>query len=354
MARPVSNPPNPWTAGAGYEVDWLGEPPAARLEVFEETAKSILSTNDSPDVPFTWSVNPYRGCQHACAYCYARTGHQYLGYGAGTDFDTKIVVKRNAVELLRQALARGKTRGDWVAFSGVTDPYQPLEASYRLTRGCLEACAEFGQPVGLITKSALVRRDVDVLARIAGAHPVAGSEGANGARVFLSIPFADEETARAIEPWAATPAKRFEALRALSDAGVPTGVSISPLIPGLNEADIPVILERARDAGASHAFMILLRLPGEVAPVFRTRLHATLPLRAERVMSALEEARSGQRRRSDFGDRMHGEGARWKATRDLFDLWCRKLGFSTNRESDVEPLSPRPSGGRAVQGELFE
>lgn len=334
MPRPISNPPNPWRAATegGYEVEWLGEPPDARVEVFEEEARSILTRNDSPDVPFTWSLNPYRGCQHACAYCYARPGHEHLGFGAGTDFDTKIVVKTNAEALLRRELARRRSaRSEWVALSGVTDPYQPLEASYRITRGCLEALREFRRPVGLITKSALVRRDVDLLADIAQRA---------GARVFLSIPFADEATARAVEPLGASPRMRFEALRALSDAGVPTGVSLSPMIPGLCDQAIPEILQRAADAGATRAFMILLRLPTSVRPVFEERLRASFPMRADKVLSQLEQCRVGQTSRASFGDRMRGEGPRWTAIRDLFDLHARRHGLETSREEEIEPLTP--------------
>ena len=336
--RPVSNPPNPWRQAApgGFEVDWLGEPPEAALEVFEEDAKSILVRNDSPDVPFTWSVNPYRGCQHACAYCYARTGHQYLGMGAGTDFDSKIVVKRNAEALLRSALARGKTKVpgggvDWIALSGVTDPYQPLEASYGLTRGCLEACAEFRQPVGLITKSALVRRDLDLIARV---------HERSAASVFLSIPFADPVAARSIEPWAATPDRRFDALRSLSAKGIPTGVSLSPMIPGLNDHAIPEILARAAEAGAQSAFMILLRLPGEVAPVFEERLRNAFPERADKVMAQLAQSRAAQPSRSAFGARMSGTGPRWKTALDLFRLHCRKHGLRMDEGTPVRTWSP--------------
>lgn len=351
-ARPVSNPPNPWVqrADGGYEVEWLGEPPDAAVELFEEEARSILVRNDSPDVPFTWGLNAYRGCQHACAYCYARTGHQHLGWGAGTDFDTKIVVKTNAEELLREALARGRTgrghRKEWIALSGVTDPYQPAEAHYGLTRRLLEACLEFRQPVGLITKSALVRRDVDLLGRLARTA---------GARVFLSIPFADADAARAIEPWAAAPAQRFAALEALRDAGVPTGVSLSPLIPGLNDHAIPEVLERARAAGASRAFMILLRLPAEVAPVFEQRLRSAFPDRADKVLSQLAQCRAAQATSGAFGQRMEGAGPRWDAIEGVFQLWCRRLGLTVGEADRVEPLAPgaRREPPRAVQGDLF-
>ena len=282
MPRRVSNPPNPWST---TEVEWIGEPPPVEIQVFEEEAKSIVASNDSPDVPFRWSVNPYRGCQHACAYCYARNTHQYLGFGAGTDFDSKIVVKRNAPQLLRERLARRGWKGEWIAFSGVTDCYQPLEASYRLTRACLEVCLEFRNPVGVITKSALARRDLDLFEAL-------GRRG--GSSVFLSIPFADEATARAIEPWASSPERRFETLGHLSDAGVETGVAIAPVIPGLNESDVPEILTRAREAGATRAFFTLLHLPAEVRPVFEERIRQAFPGRADKVLHGLEEMRRDQ------------------------------------------------------------
>lgn len=210
--RPVSNPPNPWNS---THVDWLGDPPPARLTVFEEDARSILSENDSPDVGFRWSVNPYRGCFHACAYCYARPTHQYLGFGAGTDFERRIVAKVNAAALLEQAFNRRSWLGERIAFSGVTDCYQPLEAHYGLTRSCLEVCARFRNPVGIITKGALVRRDVDVLQQL---HRTAA------VRVHLSIPVADDDTARIIEPGASLPSQRFAAMEALARAGVPVGL----------------------------------------------------------------------------------------------------------------------------------
>ncbi|MBI5432510.1 MAG: PA0069 family radical SAM protein [Planctomycetes bacterium] len=342
-ARPrrVENPPNPWL---GAHVEWLDEPPPVELAVYEEDAREILAENDSPDVPFRWSLNPYRGCQHACAYCYARPYHELLGFGAGTDFDSRIVVKRNAAERLAATLTKRTWKRESIAFSGATDCYQPLEASYGLTRGCLEVCERAEQPLGIVTKSALVRRDVDVLARLA-------RRGL--AKVFVSIPFADAAQARALEPWAPEPAKRFETLRALSDAGVPTGVSLSPLIPGLNESQIPEILARARDAGARQAFMLLLRLPTSVRPVFEARLRAALPERAERVFAAWGELRAGQSSRSAFGARMRGEGPRWAAIQRLYDLTARRLGYvGIGEERRLEPLAP-PEPERPRQGELF-
>jgi DNA repair photolyase len=347
MPRPVSNPPNPWLS---THVDWLGEPPPARIEVFEERARSVLTENDSPDVPFRYSVNPYRGCQHACAYCYARPGHQYLGFGAGTDFDTKIVVKRDAPEALRRDLARKRLAGEWIAFSGVTDCYQPLEASYGLTRACLGVCLEFRANVGIVTKSALVRRDVDLLLRLRRfAEP----------QVFLSIAFADDAAARRLEPSVTSVSRRFETLRALSEAGIATGVAVAPLIPGLNDSDVAEILERAREAGAREAFSVLLRLPGPVRAVFAERLAAAFPGRAKKVLAALAEARAAQADPSAFGERMVGGGPRYEATRDLFELTKRRLGFAGGGRAGDRELDalapPRDAASKgARQGRLFD
>jgi DNA repair photolyase len=342
LPRPISNPPNPWLS---EHVEWIGEPPPVEIRVHEERAKSILATNDSPDVPFRWSVNPYRGCQHACAYCYARAGHQHLGFGAGTDFDSQIVVKRNAPELLARALARKSWRGDWIAFSGVTDCYQPLEASYGLTRECLEVCLDHKNRVGVITKSALIRRDVGLLAKL---HERAGVQ------VHLSIPFADEKQCRALEPFAASPRTRFETVRALTEAGIPVGVALAPVIPGLNDPQIPEILEAAREAGATSAFLLLLRLAAEVRPVFEERLSTAFPDRAGKVMHSLEESRAGMSRaqRGEFGARMKGSGPRWAAIEDLFRLHCRRLGLDMTREATLDVLAPE-QGPRLRQGELF-
>jgi DNA repair photolyase len=332
--RPISNPPNPWLS---TQVEYLDEPPPAALEVYEELAKSALSENESPDVGFRWSVNPYRGCQHACAYCYARPSHQYLGFGAGTDFERRIVVKTNVHELLALELGRASWRREQVVFSGNTDCYQPLEASYELTRRCLEVCRARHTPVGVITKGTLVRRDLGLLAELARGP---------GASVHVSIPFQDERTGRAIEPGAPSPRRRFETLRLLSQAGIETGVSISPLVPGLNESDVAGILERAREAGATRAFMTLLRLPAEVLPVFRERLAAEFPERVRKVENGIREMKLGAWNRAEFGQRMRGSGPRWEAIRGLFAIQCRRLGLNIER--------PGASEREPVQGELFE
>jgi len=340
MPRPVDNPPNPWSS---THVEWLEEPPNATLSIYEEQARSVLSENDSPDIGFRFSLNPYRGCLHACAYCYARPTHQYLGFGAGSDFDRKIVAKKNAPEVLRKELMRPSWRGDVIVFSGNTDCYQPLEASYELTRRCLEVCLEFRQPVGVITKSALVRRDVDLLAELARRARCT---------VNVSVAFARDEAARKMEPYASRPSNRFEVLRRLADAGIATGVVVAPIIPGLNDTDVPELLERARDAGATRAGMAMLRLPAEVLTVFDARLEQAFPERAQKVRSAVREVRGGKMNLSEFGARMTGRGARWAAIEALFDLHCKRFGLNRDdmAREDGATTFRRPTR----QGTLFD
>lgn len=340
MLKRISNPPNPWAATS---VEWIGEPPPAEFEVYEEEVKRALAENESPDVGFRWSLNPYRGCFSACAYCYSRSSHQYWGFGAGTDFDRKIVVKVNAPEKLREEFLRPSWKGEMIAFSGNTDCYQPLEAVYGITRRCLEVCREFRNPVGVITKHALVRRDLDLLAAMSRETDVS---------VTLSIPFADDATARAIEPGASLPSQRFETLRMLSDAGIRTGIGIAPVIPGLNDSHIAALLERAKEAGVRRAFMILLRLSGQTLPVFEERLAEAFPGRAKRIWNAIEEMRGGKRNETAFHERMVGRGPRWEAIEGLFDAKCRRLGLNTGEEDESDGrLSPfrRPT----AQGDLF-
>jgi DNA repair photolyase len=477
--RPVSNPPNPWLS---TEVEYLDEIPEARLEVIEDSSRSILAHNDSPDVGFDWSVNPYRGCQHACAYCvggdtrilmgdgstkpicalrvgdliygtrrigqyrryvqtevlahwqtrkpayrvrladgteliasgdhrfltergwkyvtaaeygqpsrpylnttdeligfgasperlasdrlgqlsalfrggsplrvvsleslgrelpmydittgtgdfiaegvvshncYARPSHEYLSMGAGTDFDRKIVVKPEAPRLLREAFEKKSWKGELVVFSGVTDCYQPLEASYRLTRGCLEVCAEYANPVGIITKAPLIERDLDVLIKLAQVAKVS---------VSISVPFWDPEKARAIEPFVATPERRVRAIAKLAAAGIDVGVMCAPMIPALGDEEIPKVLEAAAAAGAKHAGFVFLRLPGSVKAVFEERVRAALPLRADHILSRVREARGGKLYDSRFGTRGRGEGPYAEQARALFETTARKFGLST-------------------------
>ncbi len=325
--RPVSNPPNPF---AHHTLEWDGPEPLAELQLFEEHAKSILSKNDSPDIGFEYSLNPYRGCFHACAYCYARPTHQYLDFGAGTDFDRKIVVKVNAAERLREVFRKASWAGRPIVFSGNTDCYQPIEAHYELTKRCLEVCAEFKNPVYIITKSKLVRRDAHLLGRLAREAD---------ARVAVSIPFASDDDARLMEPFASPPSKRFETLRVLHDAGVPTTVSLAPMIPGLNDSQIPEVLERAREAGADKAFITLVRLAREVRPVFEQRLREAFPLRADKVLRRLAEMREGQRP-GQFHTRMRGEGEHYQLVEQLFRKTALRLGY--NLHDDARPLGPSP------------
>src|ERR1700687_4509629 len=339
--RYVENPPNPWLP---HSVAWLGEPPPAKIEVFEETeTRTIISSNDSPDVAFDHSVNCYRGCVHGCTYCFSRPTHEYLGYGAGTDFERKIVAKVRAPELLRKELMKRSWQGDEIVFSFTSDPYIPLEANYKLTRGCLEVCAEFRNPVGIVTKSALIRRDIDVLQRLTQDASVG---------VFFSIPFADYDIARAVEPFAPSPNARFEAMKTLADAGITVGIGIAPTIPGLS-TDIPGLLQRAKDCGATKAFINMLRLPGSVAPYFEKRPREKTPTKADRVLNRIREARGGKLNSSVFGERMRGKGQYWSAQEKLFDVYCRRLGFNehscgSKRRSRANTFR-RPS----AQGALF-
>jgi DNA repair photolyase len=327
--RRVDNPKNRFES---RELSWDEEPPPyALLEVHEERPKSIVSDNDSPDLQFTHSVNPYRGCYHGCAYCYARPTHQYWGFGAGTDFDRKIIVKVNAPELLRERFEQKDWDGEPITFSGNTDCYQPLEAARRLTRACLEVCAEYQNPVTIITKNALVQRDLDVLLELNARAAL---------RVYLSIPFATDAQARLIEPGASPPSKRFAALAALSAAGIDTGLAVAPIIVGLNDPDIPELLRRGREAGARHAFRVALRLPQEVLPVFESRLQEAFPDRFDKVMSGILQIRRGKKNNSEFGQRMRGQGPRWQVIDGLFALHCERLGL--NEDRDLSPL-PRKS-----------
>jgi DNA repair photolyase len=326
--HPVANPPNPW---ASTDVEYLdGEVPHAPLQIYEDRTRQILSRNDSPDVPFSWSVNPYRGCFHACAYCYARPSHEYLSFGAGTDFERKIVIKPDAPELLREAFDKRSWKGELVAFSGVTDCYQPLEASYHLTRGCLQVCVEYKNPASVITKSPLVERDADLLLelqRVARTH------------VAVSIPFWSPEKARAIEPFVTTPARRMRIVERLAKKGLAVAVMVAPVIPGLNDDEIPRILEEARSAGATSAGMVLLRLPGAVKDVFEERVRAALPLRAERILRRVKETRGGRMYDPRFGTRQTGEGHYADTIGALFDATAKRLGLTHARE-DAPPEEP--------------
>lgn len=276
--------------------------------------------------------------------CYARPSHQYWDFGAGTDFERKIIAKVNAPAVLREQFMKRSWKGELVVFSGNTDCYQPLEASYELTRGCLEVMREFQNPMGMITKGALVRRDIDILqdlARVARVH------------VNISLAWADEDMARKMEPGAPSPAVRLKAMRALADAGIPVGVALAPIIPGMNDSQVAEILTRARDAGATWAFRVMLRLPSEVKPVFLGRLQQDFPDRAKKVENAVREMRGGELYVSEFGKRGVGEGARWEAIAQLFDLTCRKLGLNAGREDRMgDDKDDRPTTFRRPGDQL--
>lgn len=339
--RRVVNPPNPWLT---HSVEWIGEPPAAKIEVFEETeTRTIISSNDSPDVAFDHSINCYRGCVHGCTYCFSRPTHEYLDFGAGTDFERKIIVKVRAPELLRKELMRPSWKGETIVFSFTSDPYIPLEANYKLTRACLEVCAEFRNPVGIVTKSALIRRDIDVLQTLA-------REASLG--VFFSIPFDDYDTARALEPFAPSPNARFAAMKELADAGIQVGIGIAPTVPGLT-TDIPRLLKRAKHCGATKAFINMLRLPGSVAPYFEQRLREQLPTKADRVLNRIREARGGKLNSSVFGERMRGKGQYWEAQAKLFNVYAKRLGFNEHRVGSDYHTERHTFRRPTAQGSLF-
>jgi DNA repair photolyase len=315
------NPPNRFTLVCREEVPEQGEEPGARnprTQFFIEQARSIVTENDSPDIPFRYSLNPYRGCEHGCTYCYARPTHEYLGFNAGLDFETRVIVKENAPELFRAFLARPAWVPEPVVLAGVTDCYQPAERQFRLTRGCLQVAAEARQPVGLITKNALVLRDLDLLRDLAGDHLV---------HVSLSITTLDAGLARSLEPRTSTPQARLRAVRALAEAGVPVRVLLAPIIPGLNDSEVPAILQAAREAGAASAGYILLRLPLTVAPVFREWLQREQPARLGRIEGRIRDARGGKLNDAEFGRRMCGTREMARQIGQLFRLFARRHGL---------------------------
>ena len=279
--RQIANPPNPFESRHRELLEPAASP---QLTVYADEAREILSRNESPDLPFRWSLNPYRGCFHACAYCYARPTHEYWGFGAGTDFENKIVVKEDAPRLLRQHFEKPGWRGELILFSGNTDCYQPIEAEYGLTRGCLQVCAEYRNPVAIITKGALVHRDLDVLLQL---------QREAWLMVYFSIPFASDEMARKVEPQAPSTTKRFSTMKALADAGISTGISIAPIIPGLNDDMLAELLDSAHEAGASTATSSLLRLSGNVESVFLERMGQAFPERIGKITTRLREIRGG-------------------------------------------------------------
>ncbi|MDB4952995.1 MAG: radical protein [Myxococcales bacterium] len=333
-SRPTANPPNRFH-DAIVRYDEGEGPPAAQITLIEDQSRSILSHNDSPDVGFSWSCNPYRGCQNACAYCYARPSHEYLDLGAGTDFDTKIVIKPKAAELLREAFDKPSWKGELVMFSGVTDCYQAIEAELKLTRQCLEVCLEYKNPVAVISKGALVERDIDLFTELAKEV---------GFHLSVSLAFVDDELARKIEPWASSPSRRLKVIEKMAKAGVPVGVMCAPVMPGLNDDQMVRVLESARDAGATSAGWVLLRLPGAVKQVFEERVRVALPLAADKILHRIRETRGGQKLYdSRFHTRGRGEGVYAQTLAQLFDTTVKRLGLDRrDDERDFVTKFQRP------------
>ncbi|MGV7210279.1 PA0069 family radical SAM protein [Oxalobacteraceae bacterium A2-2] len=300
------------------------EAPALKTQVTDEYAKTILSRNASPDLPFGVSLNPYRGCEHGCIYCYARPTHSYLGLSPGMDFETRIYAKVNAPELLRRELAKPSYVPESIALGVNTDAYQPCERELRLTRRVLEVLQECAHPVGLITKSSLIERDIDILAPMA-ARRLAG--------VAVTLTTLDPAISRTLEPRAAAPARRLRVIRTMTEAGIPVAVSIAPVIPFVTEPDLERLLEAVRDAGAVSAHYTVLRLPWEVAPLFRQWLEAHFPERAERVMNRVREMRGGKDYDSNFATRMSGEGVWADMIRQRFKIATARLGLNLSHSS---------------------
>jgi DNA repair photolyase len=311
----------------------LDRPPT---EYIPDESQSIVAQNDSPDIGFRYSINPYRGCLHGCSYCYARPGHEYLGLSAGLDFETKVLVKFRAAELFREFLARPKWRPEFIAFSGVTDCYQPAEREFKITRGCVAVAAECRQPIGIITKNALVTRDIDLLTQLAEHQAV---------RVCLSITTLDVQLARVMEPRTSSPEARLRAIRELTAAGVPAALMIGPVIPGLNDSEIPAILKAAREAGARSANYVLLKLPLAVRDVFQDWLRRHYPDKVERVEGAIRSTRGGRLSDSQFGRRQVGVGNVAEMIANTFRVWHAKMGFADDEEPlNCDAFEPPASG----------
>ncbi len=321
---------------------WVDDDPRPLRTVFlRDDSQSVLAPNEADDLSFDYGLNPYRGCEHGCAYCYARTYHEYLGFSAGLDFESKIVVKPDAPALLERALAKGSYKPGTISLSGVTDCYQPIERKLKLTRACLEVLARFRNPVVVITKNALVSRDLDHLAELARHQAVA---------VYLSVTTLDPDLARVLEPRASSPRARLETIRALADAGVPAGVSAAPMIPGLNDSEMPAILAAAAEYGASFAAYSMVRLPGAVAEVFSNWLDRHQPLAKEKILGRIRAVHGGKLNSSTPVARMRGTGEaaiQWKA---LFHACCRKHGLQSGTPAMDLSAFRRLTPG---QGELF-
>jgi len=311
-----------------------------RTIYLRDPTRTIIATNDSPDIGFEASINPYRGCEHGCIYCYARPTHEFLGMSAGLDFETRILVKENAPALLREELNAKKWEPKVLAISGVTDPYQPIERRLGITRGCLEVLAEFRNPVAVITKNQLVTRDADLLANLARD---------NAARVFISVTTLDASLARTMEPRTTSPELRLEAIATLAAAGVPVGVMVAPVVPALTDHEMPAILAAAKKAGAQWAGYVTLRLPWAVAPLFEQWLEENFPDRKDKVLNRVRDLRDGKLYDAKWGVRGRGTGIFADQIEALFDVTCRRLGLNEERAT----LSIAAFRRRTEQGTLF-
>ena len=331
-----------WTDLASLDDEAPG--PVATL-VLEESVRTILAGNDSPDIGFDLSINPYRGCEHGCIYCYARPTHSYLNLSPGLDFETKIIAKVNAAERLRAAFMAPGYQPQMLNIGSATDAYQPAERKLRITRQVLEVMRDFNHAYSIITKSAGIERDTDLIAPMAARRLAA---------VYVSITTLDPALARIMEPRASAPVRRLNAIRRLADAGIPVGISVSPLIPFINEPELEHILEAARDAGARSAFSIVLRLPWEVNPIFQEWLAQHYPQRAERVMARVREMRGGRDNDSSFGTRMTGVGVWADLVRQRFHKSCKRLGLNRGRhELDLSQFRRPGQSSRPSQACLF-
>ena len=318
--------------------------PILRTEWFEDDSQSIVTENESPDIPFRFSANPYRGCEHGCAYCYARPYHEYLGWNAGIDFESKILVKPNAASLLRRWLSRASWNGrDFISLSGMTDPYQPMERTLKITRSLLEVFVEAQQAVSLITKNALITRDIDLLGQLASF---------NATCVILSITTLDVELARVLEPRCSIPAARLKAIEKLAHANIPVHVNVAPLIPGLNDHEIPALLSAVASAGARSASWTLLRLPGAVEPIFVDWLEKHRPLAKNKILDRLRGLRDGKLHDPRFGKRMRGEGFFADEFKQLFQLMRAKHGLD-RLPKPLDTSHFKPPRDNHGQGYLF-
>lgn len=343
----ASNPHNRYAPTRSEQEDdgwYQDETPQSRAtEVRKEKAKTAITRNDSPDVGFDRSVNPYRGCEHGCIYCFARPTHSYLGLSPGLDFESRIYAKVNAAELLEREIARKRFVPEPIALGVNTDAYQPVERDLRITRSVIEVMHDHGLPFAAITKSSLIERDLDLLGPMAERGQVMAA---------VTITTLDADLARTLEPRAATPARRLRTIRALRDAGVPVGVSIAPMIPFVTEPDMERVLEACADAGATHASYIVLRLPWEVAPLFKNWLAAHFPDRAERVMNRVRDMRGGKEYDSDFSKRMKGEGIWADLLRQRFRQAVKRLGLNERGNGILDMSRFRAAAPARVSAQL--